>query len=100
MTIGELAEALGAERTTLTRNLALIEGASWVEIRPAEADARSRIVTVTDKGRAVVEGAFPPGARLKTSPARRLARMARPRCGSWPARHCIRDETVGHLCSQ
>jgi DNA-binding MarR family transcriptional regulator len=59
MTIGELAEALGAERTTLTRNLALIEGASWVEIRPAEADARSRIVTVTDKGRDVAARAFP-----------------------------------------
>jgi DNA-binding MarR family transcriptional regulator len=29
MTIGELAEALGAERPTLTRNLALIEALSW-----------------------------------------------------------------------
>ena len=55
MTIGQLAEALGAERTTLTRNLALIEDAAWVKIRPA----RSRVVAVTDKGRAVVAKAFP-----------------------------------------
>ena len=47
MTIGELAEALGAERTTLTRNLALIEAVSWVKIQPAEEDARSRVVTLT-----------------------------------------------------
>ena len=59
MTIGELAEALGAERTTLTRNLALIEAESWVQIRSAKEDARSRVVTVTGKGRAVVAEAFP-----------------------------------------
>lgn len=59
MTVGELAEALGAERTTLTRNLALIEAASWVKIQPGEDDARSRVVTVTDEGRAVVAAAFP-----------------------------------------
>jgi DNA-binding MarR family transcriptional regulator len=51
MTIGELAEALGAERTTLTRNLALIENASWVRIQPGETDARARVVTITDHGR-------------------------------------------------
>ena len=56
--IGELAESLGAERTTFTRNLALIEKAGWVEIEPAEDDARSRIVTVTERGRATVEKAF------------------------------------------
>ena len=59
MTISELAEALGAERTTLTRNLALIEDASWVRIQPAEKDARSRVVAVTDQGRAAVVKAFP-----------------------------------------
>jgi DNA-binding MarR family transcriptional regulator len=58
MTVGELAEALGAERTTLTRNLALIRGASWVKIQPGE-DARSRVVTLTAKGRVVVTKVFP-----------------------------------------
>ena len=64
-TIGELAEALGAERTTLTRNLALIEAEAWVKIQPDEEDARSRVVTVTDKGRAVVEQAFPAWRRVQ-----------------------------------
>ena len=59
MTIGELAEALGAERTTLTRNLALLENAAWVRIQPAEDDARSRVVNVTDQGRLSVAKAFP-----------------------------------------
>ena len=66
MTIGELAEALGAERTTLTRNLALIEALSWVKIQPAEEDARSRVVTVTDEGRAVVLEAFPAWSKAQS----------------------------------
>ena len=32
LSIGHLADALGAERTTLTRNLALIEAKRWVQI--------------------------------------------------------------------
>jgi DNA-binding MarR family transcriptional regulator len=65
MTIGELAEALGLERTTLTRNLALLEDASWVKCQPAEKDARSRIVTVTEEGRAIVARAFPAWRRAQ-----------------------------------
>jgi len=85
--IGELAESLGAERTTLTRNLALIEEAGWVEIKPAEDDARSRIVTVTDQGRVTVASAFPAWRKAQDATAaaigangaaalRRLARAA------------------------
>lgn len=58
-TIGELAEVLGVERTTLTRNLALIEKAGWIKIEPDEDDARSRIVGVTDAGCEAVGRAFP-----------------------------------------
>ena len=88
-TIGELAEALGVERTTLTRNLALIENAGWVKIEPDEDDARSRIVSVTDAGRETVAQAL--GAWRKAQDAtaaaigldgaaalRRLARTAPP----------------------
>jgi len=53
LAIGDLAEKLGIERTTLSRNLARIEALSWVRIRPGR-DARSRTVSVTAKGRAVV----------------------------------------------
>jgi len=56
--IGELAEFLGVERTTLTRNLALVEAEGWVDIRPGE-DARARVVAVTKKGRAAVTSALP-----------------------------------------
>lgn len=56
--IGDLADALGVERTTLTRNLALIEDNGWVRIRPGE-DARARNVEITAKGRAVLADALP-----------------------------------------
>jgi DNA-binding MarR family transcriptional regulator len=58
LSIGHLADALGAERTTLTRNLALIEAKRWVQIRPGD-DARLRVVSITSKGRAAVEAALP-----------------------------------------
>jgi len=58
LAIGELAESLGVERTTLTRNLALTEREGWVAIRPGD-DARSRIVAATKKGRAAVTAALP-----------------------------------------
>jgi DNA-binding MarR family transcriptional regulator len=58
MTIGALAEFLGVERTTLTRNLTVIEARHWVAIHPGK-DARSRIVEATSAGRAAVEAALP-----------------------------------------
>lgn len=58
LTIGELAEALGVERTTLTRNLELIEAKGWVKIETGDEDARARVVSVTPKGRAAVNAAF------------------------------------------
>ena len=57
-TISALADALGLERTTLTRNLRLIEDKGWVKIRPGE-DARARDVEITSKGRALVNAALP-----------------------------------------
>ncbi len=57
MTIGTLAEFLGVERTTLTRNLALIEAKGWLEIHPGK-DARSRLVEATRAGRDAVENAL------------------------------------------
>lgn len=56
--IGDLAEALGAERTTLTRNIARIEEQSLVSSRPGE-DPRARIVSITPKGRKLLTKAFP-----------------------------------------
>src|SRR5205814_139227 len=57
--IGELAEVLGLERTTLTRSLALLETERWIDIRADRDDARSRIVAIAPKGRAMVAQALP-----------------------------------------
>lgn len=91
MTIGELAEALGAERTTLTRNLALLENAAWVRIQPAEDDARSRVVNVTDQGRLSVAKAFPAWRKAQ---ARTAATIGSDGAAAlrWHARRWARNE--------
>jgi DNA-binding MarR family transcriptional regulator len=71
--VGELAEHLGVERTTLTRNLALIEEAGWVDIRPGE-DARSRVVAATKKARAAVTAALPAWRKAQQAAAAAVGR--------------------------
>jgi DNA-binding MarR family transcriptional regulator len=58
MPIGKLAGLLGMERTTLTRNLVLLEEQKWVTIKPGD-DPRARMIEITTQGRAVVRRAFP-----------------------------------------
>lgn len=48
--MAQLADLLGAERTTLTRNLRPLIEAGWVELLPGT-DPRQRIVTITEAGR-------------------------------------------------
>jgi DNA-binding MarR family transcriptional regulator len=57
--IGALAELLGQERTTLTRNLRPLEAAGWVETNLDANDARLRRLRLTDKGREVLRAAVP-----------------------------------------
>jgi len=57
--IGALAELLGQERTTLTRNLRPLEAAGWVETSPDANDARVRRVRLTDEGRELLRAAVP-----------------------------------------
>ena len=57
--IGELAEMLSADRTTLTRNLALAEKHGWVTLRADPADARSRLAAITRKGSRNLVAAMP-----------------------------------------
>ena len=54
--VAVLAELLGLERTTLTRNLKPLIDAGWLELRPG-ADTRQRIVTSTGAGRDKVKQA-------------------------------------------
>jgi DNA-binding MarR family transcriptional regulator len=86
-TIGELARSMGADRTTLTRNLALVEDRRLVRIRPGD-DARARLVAITAKGHGALAGAYAAWRRTQdrlteaigiqaADGLRRLARAAR-----------------------
>lgn len=57
--IGELAELLSADRTTLTRNLAVAGQHDWVATRPGRNDARARIAAITPAGLRVLKAALP-----------------------------------------
>jgi DNA-binding MarR family transcriptional regulator len=67
-----LAEALGADRTTLTRNLALLERNGWVETRTEESDARTHLVSATEKGRALANDALPDWRKAQAAVAAML----------------------------
>jgi DNA-binding MarR family transcriptional regulator len=56
--IGELADLLGLERTTLTRSATLLEAEGWVRPAPSR-DARVRLLQITRAGRKKLELAFP-----------------------------------------
>jgi DNA-binding MarR family transcriptional regulator len=66
-TIGELAEELGIERTTLSRNLDLILNQDWVKIEIGSEDARSRNVAITRAGRRAVVAALPAWREAQTA---------------------------------
>ena len=58
MPIGKLASILGMERTTLTRNLTLLEQQKWISSKAGD-DPRSRMIAITAQGRGVVRRGFP-----------------------------------------
>ena len=58
MPIGKLAGFLGMERTTLSRNLTLLEGKNWISISAGE-DPRARMINITAQGRTLVRRGFP-----------------------------------------
>lgn len=56
--IGELADLLGLERTSLTRSGSVLERNGWVEDAPSD-DGRERPLRLTDPGREKLTSAFP-----------------------------------------
>lgn len=56
--ITQLAEYIVMDRTTLTRNLEVMEKDGLVAISPGE-DKRTRLVIITPQGQQVLEQAFP-----------------------------------------
>jgi len=58
ITISRLAETMVMDRTTLTRNLKLLEKHAIIKIKPGE-DRRERVVVLTEQGKASLEKALP-----------------------------------------
>jgi DNA-binding MarR family transcriptional regulator len=56
--ISHLAKELGLDRTTLTRNLSVLEREGFIKISSGK-DNRTRIVTITHKGRTAIAKAIP-----------------------------------------
>ncbi|THD49079.1 MAG: MarR family transcriptional regulator [Bradyrhizobium sp.] len=54
-----LAEALGVDRTTLTRNLRPLTQNGWIQIGPDKRDARTHLISITASGRKIAEAALP-----------------------------------------
>jgi DNA-binding MarR family transcriptional regulator len=57
--INAMAEGIGLDRTTLVRDLRLIEEQGLITIRPGEHDRRQRLVSLTPKGRDTLIGCLP-----------------------------------------
>src|ERR687891_1119880 len=56
--ISHLAKELGMDRTTLTRNLSVLERQGFIKISSGK-DNRTRIVAITSKGRTAIAKAIP-----------------------------------------
>ena len=56
--ISHLAKELGLDRTTLTRNLSVLQRQGFIKISSGK-DNRTRIVTITNKGRTTIAKAIP-----------------------------------------
>ena len=74
-TVTELAGILSAERTTMTRNLSLLEKEKLVAIRRGD-DARERIVRLTPKGQRTIEAALADWQKVQTHIAASLGERA------------------------
>lgn len=58
ITVTELADNVVMDRTTLTRNLEVLEKQGYVEVMPG-IDRRTRVVTITQDGLAILDKAYP-----------------------------------------
>jgi DNA-binding MarR family transcriptional regulator len=78
ISIGELAEKLVMDPTTLTRNLRPLEREGLVEAKPDRHDRRARSLGLTVKGRKVLERAKPGWARAQRHIERVLGEIETP----------------------
>ncbi|MFY9895954.1 MAG: MarR family winged helix-turn-helix transcriptional regulator [Xanthobacteraceae bacterium] len=71
-TLGALAERMGIDQSTLSRNLRGLEMAGLVEIASAEQDLRRRAVWLTEQGARQLEAAIPIWREAHAALAERL----------------------------
>ncbi|MFQ5960454.1 MAG: MarR family winged helix-turn-helix transcriptional regulator [Candidatus Methylomirabilales bacterium] len=71
VTVTRLAEETVTDRTTLTRNLKILEQQKLIRISPGQ-DRREREVTLTDQGRAALVRAYPFWKDMQAQVTRRL----------------------------
>jgi len=67
-----VAEMLGMDRTTLTATLKPLQRRDLVSVRCDTADRRSRILSLTDEGAALLRKAFPRWKKVQQSVGRRV----------------------------
>jgi len=72
VTVGELAQRLGMDRTTLTRNAALLKDRALVTITPGKADRREKQLMLTKTGNKALSSAYPHWKAMQQSVKRRL----------------------------
>src|SRR5918911_5376700 len=71
MSINRLAEAMVTDRTTLTRNLAILQERGLVRVQPGS-DARVRMVELTEAGDEVAISAYPLWQKAQALVAKRM----------------------------
>ena len=74
ITIKELAEVMDTDRTTLTRNLRLLEHEGLLKITEGKVDRRQRQVEMTEKGQEVLLRAYPAWKETQTRIAQLVGR--------------------------
>jgi DNA-binding MarR family transcriptional regulator len=74
--IGDVAALLAMDRTTLTANLKPLQRRGLVEVRPDKEDGRSRRLTLTADGRALLAAAVPVWTRTHAETERLLTRSS------------------------
>jgi DNA-binding MarR family transcriptional regulator len=96
MSINSLAEAAGTDRTTLTRNLAILEQRRLVRIRQGE-DARVRMVELTATGDGAAAAAYPLWQKAQARVASGLGpqRLARLLSDLSAAVGAVGEESIG-----
>lgn len=70
--LGQLADGLGMDRTTLNRNLEPLAKKGFVKSLPVPDDARARTLTLTEKGRAALAEAAPAWRKAQARLAKKI----------------------------